>query len=126
MDYFTQFTSRDWLIFFVPYLLWCAIFGLIWVLFIDRRIVSSSIRALVFALLFTPTFFPIVREAFIIGPASLSLLYLALLSLFSKNFNLKLVVFALLADILPILCVWGVYAAILRFMQRIRTRRTNP
>lgn len=101
MDYFTSFTSRDWLLFFVPYFVWCAICGLIWVFVIARRIALPSTRALVFALLFTPTVFPIVREAFVIGPASLSLLLLVLLSLFSKNFNLRLLVFALLADILP-------------------------
>ena len=72
------FSARDWLIFLGPYLGWCAVSALVWRV---RALRSAGLRRAVwFALLFTPSPCPVVREAFVIAPLVLSVGWIGVLA----------------------------------------------
>ena len=108
MDFGT-FTLKDWIFVFVPYVLWCLICGCIWHFVLRGRIVRPSARAAVFSILFTPTAFPIVRDAFILGPASFAVLYVGLIALRSHATGRLLILFLLIEGLLPLSVVWVLY-----------------
>ena len=106
---FTHFTLKDWLFVLAPYPLWCLVAGCIWRFILQQRMVRPFVRAAVFSILFTPTLFPIMREVFIVGPASLSLLYVGLIALRSHAPGHGVVMLMLVADLLPMSLVWASY-----------------
>ena len=65
-------------------------------------------RAAAFSILFAPTLFPVVREAFILGPASVALLYVGLIALRSHTIGLASA-FLLVEGLLPMLVVGALY-----------------
>jgi hypothetical protein len=106
---FAQFTLRDWLIFCVPYLVWCLVWAAIWRTTLRERITRPAFRAAAFAILFTPTLFPIVREAFILGPASVSFLFVGLMALRSPGAGRLLMAVLVGGDLVPMVLVWALY-----------------
>ena len=114
----SQFAARDWLLFLAPYTVWCSIAGCLWRFILRPRIERLSARAAVFSILFAPTLFPIVREAFVLGPASASLVYVGLLALRFRPPGWPVVTFVVDGGLLPMAVVWALY----RFGSLLRTR----
>jgi hypothetical protein len=73
-----SFTLRDWELFLGPYLGWSLACFPLW-RFGHKRIRKPAIRAAVFGVLFAPAAIPILREAFVIGPALWGLAYFAIM-----------------------------------------------
>ena|SRR2546422_7377193 len=102
------YSPTDWFFFLAPYLVWCCVGLFVWRK-VSRRLQRISLRALVFALIFAPTIHPVVREAGIIAPASLSLLLIALVEAMPVNWHSshsKAQEFIAYFIALPLICSW--------------------
>jgi hypothetical protein len=105
---FHAYSFRDWIIFLVPYLVWCAIGLVVWRK-VSRRLQRTPVRALVFALIFAPAVHPVVREAGVIAPASLSFLFVAILQAMPVNWSSahdKALEFVAYSLGVPFVCTW--------------------
>ena len=116
-----SFTFRDWAFFLGVYVLWCAPAVLIWNLARSRS-KRNIVRAAIFGALFAPGVIPIMREAYVIGPAILGLGYMALQSAFEPSFIVDFVSHMLLWNLAPILASIFIYLAVAH-RQRLFTPR---
>ena len=114
------FTFRDWAFFLGVYVLWCAPAVLIWN-FARRRSQRTIVRAAIFGASFAPGVIPIMREAYVIGPAILGLGYMAFQAAFEPSFIVDFVSMLLL-NIAPILASIFIYLAVAH-RQRLFTPR---
>ena len=85
----SSFTVRDWALFLGAYVLWCPVAFLMW-RFAGKRFRSPLGRAFVFGVLFAPGVVPIVREAYVIGPAFLGLGYFGIFMALGSKWSLAL------------------------------------
>ena len=105
---FGSFTFRDWSLFLGAYLVWCAPAVLAWNI-ARKRAKTSIVRAILFGVLFAPGVVPIVREAYVIGPAILGLGYIALQAVFEPKFIMDFISNMLLWNVAPMFALTSIY-----------------
>jgi hypothetical protein len=108
-----SFTFRDWALFLGAYVVWCLPAVLAWNI-ARKRSKRSIVRAILFGVLFAPGVVPIVREAYVIGPAILGLGYMALQAVFEPKFIMDFISNMLLWSIAPIFAVTVIYLVVAR------------
>ena len=112
-----SFTVRDWALFLGAYMLWCPIGFLIW-RFVQKRLCNPIPRAFVFGVLFAPGVVPIVREAYVIGPAVLALGYFGALAALGSKWSLILAAPVLEWSLGPIVAFTCVCIVVTRLRRR--------
>jgi len=78
LPHLSSYTLRDWELFLGPYLCWLFASVPLWC-FIRKRIHKLPTLSLAFGALFAPSAIPIVREAYVVGPALVGLGHFAFL-----------------------------------------------
>jgi len=112
-----SFTLRDWALFLGAYVLWCPVALLIW-RFVRKRFGSPIGRAIVFGVLFAPGVVPIVREAYVVGPAILTLGYFGASAVLGSKWSLLLAAPVLEWSLGPIVAFASVYIVVTRLRPR--------
>ncbi|HEV8584781.1 MAG TPA: hypothetical protein VGT02_07400 [Methylomirabilota bacterium] len=100
----------DSLLILGPYAVWCLVAAIVWRWLVAGRRMAPARRALLVAVLFAPTLHPIVREAAILAPASLSLIAMLVIGLAPVNrgaVSSDLLRYVLVYTLVPLLAVWG-------------------
>jgi hypothetical protein len=108
-----SFTVRDWALFVGAYMLWCPVGFLIW-RFVRKRLGSPIPRAFVFGVLFAPGVVPIVREAYVIGPAILGIGYLGIFAALGSRWSLLLAAPVLEWNLGPMVAFACAYVVVIR------------
>jgi hypothetical protein len=111
-----SFTLRDWALFLGAYILWCPVALLIW-RFVRKRFGSPIGRAIVFGVLFAPGVVPIVREAYVVGPAILALGYFGVFAALGSKGSLDLAQQILKWSLGPIVAFISAYVVVIRLRQ---------
>lgn len=108
-----SFTLRDWALFLGPYVLWCPVALLVW-RFVRKRFSSPIGRAIVFGFLFAPGVVPILREAYVVGPAILALGYFGAVAALGSKVSLDLAEEILKWNLGPIVAFISAYVVVKR------------
>jgi len=106
-----SFTFRDWAFLLGVYVVWFAPAVLIWN-FARIRSNRPLVRAAIFGALFAPGVIPIVREAYVVGPAILGLGYMTLEAAFEPTFIADFVSHVLLWNLAPIFALTLIYLTV--------------